>query len=570
MLKSSAWQISTALVLLILAMLLMPWGLYPREWRVQYDQWFGARGYEAPDPTVAPERVPVDVEVCPPDFNGWRDAATIADVDVAASEVCEPDDPNAVAAFVKGTNNVSEHLLMSSRLAPDAVVKGRDLDGDGDPDEIHLKLEVMELNGASPDIPLPIAQFEIAPGVTPGLWVFAPKSIGMSTENFESNIAQPGLRLPSPVIRVEQGDRVRITLENSHYMPHTVHLHGVDHPFVDDGGEGNDGVPTTSEVPIMPGASRTYELQPRQPGTNYYHCHVQPQAHVMMGLQGLFIVEENRPNNWVQSFNVGAGQVRHRSVASKELYDREYDIHYQDLDADLNNRIQESNDPRVISRLVNREFDASQAQPEYATMNGRSFPYTFRDALIVTRPDERLKLRVLNGGSTGIALHTHGHKVKITHYDGVMQAEAAQIVRDVIWIATAQRVDLDVRTKNDGLHSYGEGIWLLHDHQPKGVVTDGTGPGGNVSAIVYESYLREDGWPKTLGVDLRSYFDPAYYQRKIPVWRSYDPDSRFEDIDPTTSDAVLLAVAAVLAGFALGLLGHGVFRMFVRRQPSDR
>ncbi len=57
------------------------------------------------------------------------------------------------------------------------------------------------------------------------------------------------MRLPSPAIRIEQGDQVRITLENSHYMPHTLHLHGADHGFVDAGGEGNDGVPLTSENP---------------------------------------------------------------------------------------------------------------------------------------------------------------------------------------------------------------------------------------------------------------------------------------------------------------------------------
>ena len=38
----------------------------------------------------------------------------------------------------------------------------------------------------------------------------------------------------------------------------------------------------------------------------------------MMGLQGLFVIEENRPNNWVQTLNVGAGKVRAPSVAVLE------------------------------------------------------------------------------------------------------------------------------------------------------------------------------------------------------------------------------------------------------------
>ena len=91
----------------------------------------------------------------------------------------------------------------------------------------------------------------------------------MATENFEETKAHRSLRLPSPVIRVEQGDEIKIILENTHYMPHTIHFHGVDHPFLDENGEGNDGVPQTSEIPVLPGEARVYELKPRQPGTMF-------------------------------------------------------------------------------------------------------------------------------------------------------------------------------------------------------------------------------------------------------------------------------------------------------------
>ncbi|MEW6168039.1 MAG: copper oxidase, partial [Pseudomonadota bacterium] len=147
----------------------------------------------------------------------WRKAQTIDGVDIEADRSCLPDDPHLVAAVVRGTNR-AVGALMATRLARDAVIKGRDLDGDGDPDEIEIKLEVSELNGFSPDIPVPSLRYPIAPGITPGLWVFSPKSRGMSTTNFLSNDPHELLRLPSPVIRVEQGDRVRLTLENSHYF----------------------------------------------------------------------------------------------------------------------------------------------------------------------------------------------------------------------------------------------------------------------------------------------------------------------------------------------------------------
>ncbi|HIF51171.1 MAG TPA: copper oxidase [Thiotrichaceae bacterium] len=534
---------------------------YPMALRLQLGQWLGADEYRAPPMAKIAADTTTELP-CPEDLLNWRDAQTIAGVDVRHSPGCIVDNPNAVAAFVRGTNNVSQQILMASGLTPDAVEKGRDLDGDGDPDEIHIRLEVVELNGGSPESDLPTTQYAIAPGISPGFWVFAPKMFGMATENFESSKARSMLRLPSPAIRVEQGDIVKITLENSHYMPHTIHFHGVDHPFVDEDGEGNDGVPVTSEKPVLPGSSRTYNMQPRQSGTMFYHCHVQPHVHIMMGLQGLFVVEENRPNNWLQTLNVGAGHVRVPSVAVTEKFDREYDLQYLDIDIDLNNRIQKSNDPRLITRDMHRRYDITDAKSDFFTLNGRSFPYTFRESLVVTKPDEHIKLRIVNGGSTGIALHTHGHKVTATHYDGVEAKPAARITRDVVWIASAQRVDLDLETTNDGLHSYGSGIWLLHDHQEKGVTNDGIGPGGNVSAIVYENYLQENGWPKTQGMDFNKFFTAAYYRKEVPVWGDL-LNGKFSDVE---FDLWML-IRLLGLGLSLGVMVALVINGINKRRP---
>ncbi len=510
------------IIVLLIAFSLVSWPVqwYPMSMRVQFAQWFGPSNYR-PLPSTSESELRAGEEACPLDLLSWRNEQIIEGVNIRPDLQCVVDNPNTVAAFVRGTNNISQEVLINSGLAPDAVVKGADLDGDGDPDEIFIRLEVVELNGSSPDTSDLTAQFAIAPGIKPGFWVFAPKTIGMATENFDSLQAKALFRFPSPAIRVEQGDQIYITLENSHYMPHTIHFHGVDHPFLDENGEGNDGVPITSEIPVQPGGDRTYELQPRQTGTMFYHCHVQPQAHAMMGLQGLFIVEENRPDNWLQTLNVGGGLVRAPSQEISEFFDREYDLHYLDIDAELNTTIQNFNDPRSTNDWMLRGYNTTEARSEYFTLNGRSFPYTFRESLIVAKPDEKIKLRVLNGGSVGISLHTHGHKVTITHNDGIEINPESQIIRDVVFISPAQRADLTLETSNDGLHSYGSGIWLLHDHQPAGVTTDGIGPGGNVSAIVYEEFLDDNGWPNTQGEDWSQYFTAAYYTRQdIPSWLS--------------------------------------------------
>ena len=547
---------------LLLAIISCPPQWYPMPLRLKLTEWFGAAEFRS-----LPESLPAPLaeaeQFCPPDPEGWRNQQIIEGVTVKSSAPCVADNPHIVASVVRGTNNISQATLLKSGLAADAVEKGKDLDGDGDPDEIHIRLEVAELNGGSALARGPVTRYEIAPGILPGLWVFAPKFVGMAVENFESNQARSSLRLPSPAIRIEQGDRVRITLENTHYMPHTLHLHGADHGFVDVDGEGNDGVPITSEVPVMPGSARTYELQPRKAGTMFYHCHVQPQVHVMMGLQGLFIIEENRPDNWLQTLNIGAGLVRAPSRSSQENFDREYDLHYLDLDKELSKRIQQYNDPRLITRSMHREYDITDATPDFFTLNGRSFPYTFRESLLFGETDERIRLRVVNGGAKGIALHTHGHKFTVTHRDGVELPAGTQAPQDVLWLATSQRADLSLNLINDGTHAYGPGIWPFHDHQYSGVTTDGIGPGGNISAIVYAQYLDNAGWPQTRGVAWDNYFTEAYYRKEIPVWESY-ARGVFSD----TGFDWMMVLRVIGLALAIGIMAALLLTALLRRRSA--
>jgi manganese oxidase len=86
---------------------------------------------------------------------------------------------------------------------------------------------------------------------------------------------------PGPTIQVQQGDHVRIRVENRLPESTSMHWHGLEVPIE------QDGVPFVSQKPIAPGETYTYEFTVNQEGTFFYHAHSAMQE--MIGLIGMFI-----------------------------------------------------------------------------------------------------------------------------------------------------------------------------------------------------------------------------------------------------------------------------------------
>jgi FtsP/CotA-like multicopper oxidase with cupredoxin domain len=393
-----------------------------------------------------------------------------------------------------------ERANLEAELTPipgadeNAVQLVRDIDGDGDPDEIHFHLEVIEI------------QEEVYPGEFVTFWVFAPLGTAMTSP----------ARLPSPTLRVEEGDIVEITLYNTHYLPHTIHLHGTSQ-------ENNmDGVPHMTNEEVQPGHAFTYRFVAGKPGTFWYHCHVQDQIHPSMGLAGMLIIEPNRPNNNFAHLVPGAGRITSMSKSTREQYQNEYSLVYMDIDDRLNRIPAAYSDPREIEKRMHRDYDVTQAKSNIFLLNGRSFPFTLRDSPILVKPDEMTKLRILNVGPRSIFVHTHGHHPTLTDLDGYPVPKEAQITRDVFDVGPGQRADLALRTGSDGYYASGPGVWLVHDHAQPAATNKGINPGGDHTAIIYDGYLGDDGLPKdpTGHASHEPYFNPDYYKGKVPV---FDP-----------------------------------------------
>lgn len=244
--------------------------------------------------------------------------------------------------------------------------------------------------------------------------------------------------LPGPVIRVQQGDKVRIKVKNSlpaALPPYakergarstntTIHWHGVHVP------NAMDGVPGVNQAEIKPGETFVYEFEITQgPGTFFYHTHVDVEAQVDLGLFGPFVIE---PKTGAQPC------------------DREY----------------------IIMTGTNAG---------HFTIGGRAFPSTGN---LKVKKGEKILLRFIDATSTETvhSMHTHGHEFKVIAKDGVPFDGA---VMDTLPIMSGERYDAVVEAKAD------PGLWAFHCHiLPHAAnpdrATEFLGMGGLVTLIEYE------------------------------------------------------------------------------------
>jgi FtsP/CotA-like multicopper oxidase with cupredoxin domain len=207
--------------------------------------------------------------------------------------------------------------------------------------------------------------------------------------------------VPGPELRVRQGDRLRITVENALAEETTLHCHGIRLP------NAMDGVPHLTQPPIAPGNSFVYEFDVPDAGTYWYHPHISGAEQVGRGLFGALIVEEREP-------------VR---------VDRDVVWVLSDWrllrDAQISNDFRNMHDMSHNGRVGNT-----------VTVNGR-VPETF-----AVRRGERIRLRLINAANARIfGLSFAGHKPTIIAYDG-QPVEPHEPADGRITLGTAMRVDL--------------------------------------------------------------------------------------------------------------------------------
>ena len=184
--------------------------------------------------------------------------------------------------------------------------------------------------------------------------------------------------VPGPVLRVNEGDRVRIVVDNQLPFPTSTHWHGMILP------NDQDGVGEITQASIQPGATYTYEWTAVATGTHWYHAHSSGR-HIGKGLYGALEVVPKK------------GDIK---------ADHDYRLMLGDTDLGF-------------------------------TINGRSFPST---PVLNTKVGDSVRLRVINTGDQVHAFHLHGVPFRVMAQDGLAKLQPESM--DTLTISPGQTFDL--------------------------------------------------------------------------------------------------------------------------------
>ncbi|MGX1501070.1 FtsP/CotA-like multicopper oxidase with cupredoxin domain [Labrenzia sp. MBR-25] len=216
--------------------------------------------------------------------------------------------------------------------------------------------------------------------------------------------------VPGPEIRVRQGDRLRVTVENGLDEETTVHWHGMRTP------NAMDGVPHLTQAPIAPGESFIYEFDAVDAGTFWYHPHQNSTVQVGRGLYGPLIIEEAEPVRVDRELTWVLDDWRlTKSAAISDDFDNRHDLMHNGRVGNtvtINGRVPESltarTGERVRLRLINAAnarifaLDFADLMPIVIAFDGQPVaPHAPTDGLVSLGPAMRVDLILDMTGGPG-------------------------------------------------------------------------------------------------------------------------------------------------------------------------
>lgn len=253
--------------------------------------------------------------------------------------------------------------------------------------------------------------------------------------------------LPAPLIRLREGQNVRLAVTNRLSEQSSIHWHGLILPFQ------MDGVPGVSFPGIDPGETFIYEFPVVQSGTYWYHSHSGMQE--AMGLYGAIVID---PADGVRGYDREHVLVLsdwttmhpHEQLRRLKIMGGYFNHQRQTLAGMLAGKDQSWAERREWARMRMDPTDISDVTAiTYSYLvNGHG---TAENWTGLFTPGERLRLRIINASAmTNFNFRIPGMAMTVVAADGL----AVQPVEtDEFQIAIAETYDVLVTPTGDEAHS---------------------------------------------------------------------------------------------------------------------
>lgn len=241
--------------------------------------------------------------------------------------------------------------------------------------------------------PAPAALTEDAPDLDPAEGVVA-YTLEAAPHEFEapglgwiSGYAYNGLH-PGPTLRARPGDTVNISFSSALDTDTTVHWHGLAVPNTLDG----------LTPAVAPGSAASWSFTVQQPGTYWYHPHLDTDRQVDLGLYGAFIVEDPDAPEVVA-----------------------------DLVLVLDTWGEADADPHALDDAANARWTVNQVEAPTIPLDGPG----------------RVRIRMINSSNTGYLAFSWPGAAQIAGDQGLAGAPRALTDNTVLVLAPGDRVELD-------------------------------------------------------------------------------------------------------------------------------
>lgn len=254
--------------------------------------------------------------------------------------------------------------------------------------------------------------------------------------------------LPAPLLRLREGQNVRLAVTNALEESTSIHWHGILLPFQ------MDGVPGVSFPGIRPGETFLYEFPIRQAGTFWYHSHTGLQE--QLGHYGPIVIDPATPDpvaydrehvlvlsDW--SF-MNPQTIMRKLKAQSDYFNRQ--------ELTLAGLIR-GGDPEQALPLKDRlMWDGMRMDPtDIADITGLTYTYLVNghgpqeNWTGLFRPGERVRLRVINASAmTVFQVRIPGLPMTVVNADG---ENVRPVTVDEFQISVAETYDVIVEPAED-------------------------------------------------------------------------------------------------------------------------